>query len=153
MTASREIHMKVVACIVYMSFALLSACASTKESVESIERRNYNSWENEIGYSQVVRAGKTLYVSGIASNKPTLEQQVEEIYSVIARILSDYGLTTGAIVKQVIYTTDIDAYKSLGAVRKRSFAENRYPSSTLVQIERLYDVSHLVEIEVVAHIE
>jgi 2-iminobutanoate/2-iminopropanoate deaminase len=101
-----------------------------------------------------VRAGSTLYISGIASNKPTLEKQVEEIYSTIQRILKDYRLDTSSIVKLVIYTTDIEAYKSLGAAGgKKYFKENAYPSSTLVQIEKLYSKEHIVEIEVVAYIE
>jgi len=100
-----------------------------------------------------VRAGNTLYISGIASNKPTLDEQVREIYQVIALILDDYGLSPDAIVKQVIYTTDIDAYNLLGESRKEIFTRYKYPSSTLVQIERLYDELHQVEIEVVAYIE
>jgi len=33
---------------------------------DKIERKMYNPWEAEIGYSQVVKAGNTVYVSGIA---------------------------------------------------------------------------------------
>jgi 2-iminobutanoate/2-iminopropanoate deaminase len=136
-----------------ISLSAVCACASTINADRVIERKTYNPWENEIGYSQVVKAGNTLYISGIASNKPTLEQQVEEIYSTIQSILNDYDLDTSAIVKQVIYTTDIEAYNSLGAVRKKYFKANAYPSSTLVQIERLYSKEHMVEIEVVAYID
>lgn len=138
---------------IVISLSTVCACASTTNADRVIERKNYNSWENEIGYSQVVKAGNTLYISGIASNEPTLEKQVEEIYLTIQRILSDYGLNTSAVVKQVIYTTDIDAYKSLGSATKKYFKENAYPSSTLVQIERLYSKEHMVEIEVVAYID
>lgn len=120
---------------------------------DKIERKMYNPWEAEIGYSQVVKAGNTLYVSGIASDKPTLEEQVEEIYLLIENTLRDNGLDMSSIVKQVIYTTDIEAFKKLGQVRKKHFKENAYPASTLVQIQRLYAPNHMVEIEVVAYIE
>ena len=129
----------------------LCACASTTSADRMIERKTYNPWEKEIGYSQVVKAGNTLYISGIASNKPTLQEQVEEIYSVFQSILNDYNLDANSIVKQVIYTTDIEAYKSLGTIGKKYFKENAYPSSTLVQVERLYRKEHMVEIEVVAY--
>ena len=119
----------------------------------SIERKNYYPWENEYGYSQVVRAGNTLYISGIASNKPTLDTQIEEIYTYIQRILKDYGVDTSAIVKQVIYTTDIEALKKQTALRKSYFKSNEYPSSTIVQIEKLYEPSHILEVEVVAIIK
>jgi 2-iminobutanoate/2-iminopropanoate deaminase len=127
---------------------MLFCCLATAE--DKIERKIYNPWEAEIGYSQVVIAGNTVYLSGIASDKPTLEEQVREIYSLIQNTLKDNGLGMESIVKQVIYTTDIEAFKKLGKVRKEKFKENQYPSSTLVEVQRLYSPNHMVEIEVVA---
>ena len=123
----------------------LSACADNQ-----IKRKVYNPWEAEIGYSQVVVAGNNVYLSGIASDKPTMEGQVREIYSLIQNTLRDQGLGMEHIVKQVIYTTDIESFKKLGKVRKEKFPNNQYPSSTLVEVKRLYSPNHLVEIEVIA---
>lgn len=123
----------------------LSACADNQ-----IKRKMYNPWEAEIGYSQVVVAGNNVYLSGIASDKPTMEGQVREIYSLIQNTLRDQGLGMEHIVKQVIYTTDIESFKKLGKVRKEKFPNNQYPSSTLVEVKRLYSPNHLVEIEVIA---
>lgn len=123
----------------------LSACADNQ-----IKRKMYNPWEAEIGYSQVVVAGNNVYLSGIASDKPTMEEQVREIYSLIQNNLRDQGLGMEHIVKQVIYTTDIESFKKLGKVRKEKFPNNQYPSSTLVEVKRLYSPNHLVEIEVIA---
>jgi 2-iminobutanoate/2-iminopropanoate deaminase len=123
----------------------LSACADNQ-----IKRKVYNPWEAEIGYSQVVVAGNNVYLSGIASDKPTMEEQVREIYSLIQNTLRDQGLGMEHIVKQVIYTTDIESFKKLGKVRKEKFPNNQYPSSTLVEVKRLYSPNHLVEIEVIA---
>ncbi|MBQ4829484.1 RidA family protein [Alteromonas sp. MMG017] len=110
----------------------------------------YNPWEQDIGYSQVVIAGNNVYLSGIASDKATLEEQVREIYTLIQNTLKDNNLGMESIVKQVIYTTDIEAFKKLGKVRKEKFKGGQYPSSTLVEVQRLYSPNHLVEIEVVA---
>lgn len=115
-----------------------------------IERITYNPWEAEIGYSQVVIAGNTLYLSGIASNKPTMKEQVNDIYSLIQNTLQDNGLGMEHVVKQVIYTTDIESFKNLTTVRKEWFPDGKFPSSTLVEVRRLYSPKHLVEIEVVA---
>ena len=123
----------------------LSACADNQ-----IKRKMYNPWEAEIGYSQVVVAGNNVYLSGIASDKPTMEGQVREIYSLIQNTLRDQGLGMEHIVKQVIYTTDIESFKKLGKGRKEKFPNNQYPSSTLVEVKRLYSPNHLVEIEVIA---
>ncbi|NRA85618.1 MAG: RidA family protein [Gammaproteobacteria bacterium] len=124
---------------------MLSAC-TTKPT---IERKNYYTWENDYGYSQVVKAGNTLYISGIASNKPNFPGQITEIYTYINKILNDYGVDSDAIVRQVIYTTDIEGLQAQTSLRKSFFNENRYPSSSIVQIQRLYDKAHLLEIELV----
>jgi 2-iminobutanoate/2-iminopropanoate deaminase len=143
----RKLNLLIARTILLVSFSCPGIAA------DKIERKMYNPWEAEIGYSQVVKAGNTLYVSGIASDKPTLEGQVEEIYRLIRNTLKANGLGMNSIVKQVIYTTDIEAYKKLGSVVKKHFAENEYPSSTLVEVQRLYGSNHMVEIEVVAYIE
>ena len=133
----------------FISFLLFASCTHK----QTIERKNYYSWENDYGYSQVVKAGNTLYISGIASNKPTLPGQITEIYTYIQTILNDYGVDSDAIVKQVIYTTDIENLKAETALRKSFFNKNKYPSSSIVQIERLYDEEHLLEVEIVAVIQ
>jgi len=130
--------------------SIFAVTSFTTVADNSITRKMYNPWEAEFGYSQVVIAGNNVYLSGIASDKPTMEEQVKEIYALIDNTLRDNGLGMQNIVKQVIYTTDIEEFKKLGHVRKEKFAENQYPSSTLVEVRRLYSPNHLVEIEVVA---
>ena len=134
--------------LLLIGITFLSACAKNK----AVERKHYYSWENDYGYSQVVRTGDTIYISGIASNKPTLPEQIKEIYTYIQRILNDYDVNSDAIVKQVIYTTDIEALKAETSLRKTFFNKNKYPSSSIIQIERLYEKEHLLEVEVVAFI-
>ena len=57
---------------------------------QAIERKNYFPWENDTGYSQVVKSDKTLYISGITSEKETFVEQVDDIYTIIKKILADY---------------------------------------------------------------
>jgi len=125
---------------------LVSACSTTP----SIERKNYYSWENDYGYSQVVKAGNTIYISGIASDKPSFPEQMEEIYKYINQILKDYGVDSDAIVKQVIYTTDIEGMKTHTDLRKAFFNKDKYPSSSIIQVSRLYEKGHFLEVEIVA---
>lgn len=125
---------------------LVSACSTNT----SVERKHYYSWENDYGYSQVVKAGNTIYISGIASDKPDFPEQIEEIYKFINQILQDQGVDSDAIVKQVIYTTDIEGLKAHTELRKSFFNHNKYPSSSIVQVNRLYESGHLLEVEIVA---
>jgi len=125
--------------------AFLFGCAATEQV---IERKNYHSWEDDIGYSQVVAANNTLYISGITSEEATFENQIDDIYNTIKKILADYNVETNAIVKEVIYTTDIEKLKAAIPIRKAHFSD-KYPSSSWVEVKGLWSKSHLLEVEVV----
>lgn len=128
----------------------ISILASVSSTAQNVERKNYYSWESDYGYSQVVKAGNTIYISGIASDKPTFPEQMKEIYKYINKILEDYGVDSDAIVKQVIYTTDIEKMKDHTELRKTFFNKDKYPSSSIVQVNRLYEKGHFLEVEIVA---
>ncbi|GIU05310.1 enamine deaminase RidA [Shewanella sp. c952] len=124
---------------------LLCGCITTNQS---IERKNYFPWENETGYTQVVKNNNTLYISGITSEKVSFENQVDDIYTNIKKILSDYNVGTDAIVKEVIFTTDIEKLKSSIPIRKAHF-DGKYPSASWVEVKRLWSESHFLEVEIV----
>lgn len=124
---------------------LLSGCVTTNQA---IERKDYFPWENDTGYTQVVKNNNTLYISGITSEKVSFESQVDDIYINIKKILSDYNVGTDAIVKEVIFTTDIEKLKSAIPIRKAHF-DGKYPSASWVEVKRLWSESHFLEVEVV----
>lgn len=124
----------------------LFGCVSTSQP---IERKSYFPWESDTGYSQVVKSNNTLYISGITSEKATFENQIDDIYTNIKKILADYNVGTNAIVKEVIFTTDIEGLKKAIPTRKAHF-NGIYPSSSWVEVKRLWSKSHLLEVEIVA---
>jgi 2-iminobutanoate/2-iminopropanoate deaminase len=123
----------------------LFGCATTNHP---IERKNYFPWENDTGYTQVVKSNNTLYISGITSEKETFENQIDDIYTIIKKILADYDVGTNSIVKEVIFTTDIEGLKSAIPTRKAHF-NGKYPSSSWVEVKRLWSKAHLLEVEIV----
>jgi 2-iminobutanoate/2-iminopropanoate deaminase len=125
--------------------ALLCGCATT---TQKIERKNYFPWENDTGYTQVVKTDNTLYISGITSEKVSFKDQVDDIYTNIKKMLADYGVGTEAIVKEVIFTTDIEKLKSAIPTRKAYF-DGKYPSASWVEVKRLWSESHFLEVEIV----
>lgn len=128
-----------------ISVMLLHGCASTQES---IERKNYFPWEDDTGYAQIVKHGNTLYLSGITSEKKRFDDQIDDIYGLIKNMLADHGVGMEAIVKEVIYTTDIEGLKAAIATRKAHF-NGQYPASSWVEVKRLWSPTHLLEVEVV----
>ena len=72
------------------------------------------------------------------------------MYSSLERSLKQYGLTFQHVVKENLYTTDIEAMKQFNYVRKQ-FYKGDFPAATWVQIARLYMPEAKLEIELIAH--
>lgn len=119
-----------------------------------------NSYEKDLGYSQAVLIGKTLYISGsvAADQNGRLEApgdmagQLRAAYSNIRRTLGAHGADFDAVVKETIFTTDMDGLLKATDVRFEFYGKERLPATSWVQVQRLVDAGSLVEIEVVAEL-
>jgi 2-iminobutanoate/2-iminopropanoate deaminase len=109
-------------------------------------------------YSQVARAGNTLYISGqlgidlagelVGPGDATA--QARRAWRNLLAILAHYGATKRNLVKTTTYITHW-AYRPLVAqARDEVFREPPYPPSTLVVVQGLAEPRFLVEIEAVA---
>ena len=132
----------------------LTLCSSTnaKDQVKDkdvIKRYQLGSWEKDIGYSGITQVGKTLYISGVACDGTNMEVAVTSCYKNLTEILNKFQVGTDHIVKENIYTTDIDALIKAIPNRKTFFTNVQYPAATWVQVSRLYNPAHLLEIELV----
>ena len=76
--------------------------------------------EKEIGYAQAVRIGDTLYVSGSlgAGEMPVAMRQS---YDELKQTLAAHGLDFKNVVKENLYTTDLDAVKANKDIRKEYY--------------------------------
>lgn len=105
-------------------------------------------WEDEIGYRQAVRVGNTLYVSGCVGAGPMVDG-LKHAYGTLQKTLAHYGLGFQHVVKENVYTTQIEELKANGAVRREFYGQN-FPAATWVQVARLFQPDHVVEVEIVA---
>lgn len=102
------------------------------------------------GYAQVVKTGNVIYVSGTVALNIT-EADLKRVYKVIEKSLEHYGASLQNVIKETIFTTDMEAMKQLNTVRKQIY-KGDYPSSTWVQVVRLFMPEAKLEIEVVAYL-
>lgn len=100
-------------------------------------------------YAQALRVGDVLYISGTVTTELS-EKGVKQVYAGMERSLKQYGLTFQHVVKENLYTTDIEAMKQLNYVRKQ-FYKGDFPAATWVQIVRLFMPDAKLEVELVAH--
>jgi enamine deaminase RidA (YjgF/YER057c/UK114 family) len=109
-------------------------------------------WEQTIGYSQAVRNGNMLYVSGTvgADNKgqpADLDGQMKKAYAGIQKTLAHYNTDLSHVVMERIYTTDIEALIRSQPTRKQFYGDHA-PAATWVEVKRLYGAADKIEIEI-----
>jgi 2-iminobutanoate/2-iminopropanoate deaminase len=119
-----------------------------------------NGYEKDFGYSQAVLVDKTLYVSGSVAVDAEgrlvapgdMAGQLRAAYTNIRNTLAAHRAEFDEIVKETIYTTDMDALLKASDVRFEYYDKERLPTVSWVQVQRLVDKGFLVEIEVVAEL-
>lgn len=136
-------------------FLLFCFCAfSTAAQTDTIAKKKWH-WggkqaDEQAGYAQAVLVDNILYISGTVGGGD-MAAQLKGVYNGIEHTLKAYGATFQNVVKESLFTTDIEAVKKNNEVRK-AFYKGDYPAATWVQITRLYMPEALVEVEVIAHL-
>ena len=125
---------------------------SASNSKANVSVYHEGAWEQKIGYSQAVRAGHTVYISGAvgADEKgfpKDLESQMKLAYASIRKAMDQYGATFSNVMMERIYTTDMDALIKAQDVRKSIYGA-WLPAATWVEVRRLYSPEAMIEIEV-----
>ena len=127
----------------------LGGCANLhpQQAVRDCYHRDPDA-EAQVGYCHALRVGDMLYVSGTASRGP-MSEAVPRTYAKLQKILADNGLDLQDVVMERVYTTDLDGFIHYQDLRK-PFYNGSFPAATWVQVQRLYDPSFVLEVEVQA---
>jgi enamine deaminase RidA (YjgF/YER057c/UK114 family) len=112
-------------------------------------------WETSVGYSRAVRIGDFIFVSGTtASDKDGQTVSIGDAYGqtqfILCKIesaLKEAGADMSHVVRTRLFVTNIDHWEEIGKAHGEVFASIR-PSATMVEVSRLINPDHLVEIEV-----
>ena len=121
-------------------------------------RQNISSgsaWEAAVGYSRAVRIGNHVWVSGTTATDENgnvvavgdAAAQTRYALQKISRALEAVGATIADVVRTRMFVTDISQWESIGRVHGEYFGDIR-PVATMVEVSKLIDPNHLVEIEV-----
>lgn len=112
-------------------------------------------WEKVVAYSRAVRIGPHVYVSGTtASNSDGTTVAVGDAYQQTAFILrkietalADVGARLSDVARTRMFVTDISRWEEIGRAHGEVFAGIN-PAATMVEVSRLVNPDHLIEIEV-----
>ncbi len=126
------------------------------------ERKNISSgapWESIVGYSRAVRIGNHIWVAGTTATDQAggvvaagdAAGQTRYILERIAAALKEAGATMSDVVRTRMFVVDISQWEAIGRAHGDFFGSVR-PAATMVQVTRLIDPAHLIEIEVDAFV-
>lgn len=117
-------------------------------------------WEQAVGYSRAVRVGPHVFVCGTTASDESgatiapgdAYAQAAYILKKIETALAEVGASLKDVVRTRMFVTDITRWEEIGRAHGEAFC-GIHPAATMVQVSRLINSDHLVEIEVDAVIE
>lgn len=156
---------KIVALFCLFSILFINHSCKNNTGSKQEKKREYEKivivkekwhWDNpakqneSAGYAQVVKAGNTIYISGVPTDDLSPDG-IARLYKTLEECLKSFGATAKDVVKETLYTTDIEAMKKYNEVRKE-FYKGDYPAATWVQVSRLYEPNAKLEVDLIAEI-
>ena len=139
------------------SFAVFIVLVNTNIAAQNndIKKEKWH-WGNALqqdtsaGYVQVVKVENVLYISGAVARDVTPEG-ITRVYQALERSLKSFGATFQNVVKENLYTTDMDAMKRYNDARK-VFYKGDFPAATWMGVSRLFMADAKLEVELIAHL-
>jgi enamine deaminase RidA (YjgF/YER057c/UK114 family) len=113
-------------------------------------------WDNALkqdtsaGYVQVVKVDNVLYISGAVAREVTPEG-ITRVYQALEKSLKSFGATFQNVVKENLYTTDMEAMKKYNYARK-VFYNGDFPAATWMGVARLFMHDARLEVELIAQL-
>ena len=111
-------------------------------------------------FSQAIKVDRPsafVFVSGLTARaadgsvvgEGDIRVQTETVLELLKAILQEAGGGLADVVKVTVYLRNMAHFKEVHEVRGRYFSQP-YPASTMVEVSRLVEPGHLIEIEAVA---
>lgn len=124
---------------------------------------HFDHWEDiqkDFGFSQAVKAGNMVFISGTASLNPDFtvahagdfEAQLRFVYGKIGETLAHFGLDFSHVTREVMYCTDLSLLMNAVPTRKAFYKGGFGPASTAVEVKALILPEVMIEVETTAMI-
>ena len=142
--------------LILLSFVFQFTLLMTIKAQDNTIKKDKWHWGNALkqdtsaGYVQVVKVDNVLYISGAVSREITPEG-ITRVYKALESSLKSFGAGFQNVVKENLYTTDIETMKKYNDARK-VFYNGDFPAATWMQISRLFTQEAKLEVELIAHL-
>jgi 2-iminobutanoate/2-iminopropanoate deaminase len=138
--------------------ALMFCTMAGPLDAQKLQRINPDGLLKAPNYTQIVRAGKLLFIAGQVGVTPDgklvgpgMKEQVDQVLTNLETAIKSQGGDLGNVAKTTVYVTNMDEFRSpdVLALRLQRF-NNKLPTGTLVQVQRLAEPGYKVEIDAIA---
>ncbi|OFV11192.1 translation initiation inhibitor, yjgF family protein [Sphingobacterium sp. HMSC13C05] len=140
--------------LILLPFLLIFSNTFSQEKNIKKEKWHWNNnkmkQDTTAGYCQVLKVDNVLYISGAVTTDLS-PKGIQAVYNDLKASLASFGATFQHVVKENLYTTDIEAMKKYNDVRKK-FYNHDFPAATWIQVQRLYMSDAKLEVELIAHL-
>ncbi|WP_333889168.1 RidA family protein [Sphingobacterium siyangense] len=140
--------------LILLPFLLIFSNTFSQEKNIKKEKWHWNNnkmkQDTTAGYCQVLKVDNILYISGAVTTDLS-PKGIQAVYNDLKASLASFGATFQHVVKENLYTTDIEAMKKYNDVRKKFFNHD-FPAATWIQVQRLYMSDAKLEVELIAHL-
>jgi len=140
--------------LILLPFLLIFSNTFSQEKNIKKEKWHWNKnkmkQDTTAGYCQVLKVDNVLYISGAVTTEIS-PKGIQAVYNNLKASLASFGATFQHVVKENLYTTDIETMKKYNDVRKK-FYNNDFPAATWIQVQRLYMSDAKLEVELIAHL-
>jgi enamine deaminase RidA (YjgF/YER057c/UK114 family) len=139
-------------------FCTLAGPLAGSLRAQQLQRINPDGLQKAPNYTQIVRAGKLLFIAGQLGTTPDgklvgpgMKEQVDQVLSNLEIAVKSQDGDLSNIAKTTVYVTNIDEFHTpeVLALRLKRF-NNKLPTGTLVQVQRLAEPGYKVEIDAIA---
>ena len=113
--------------------------------------------ESEFGYSQAIKSGDLIHVSGQLALDETggfrhaddFAAQLEQTYVNLDKVLNHYGVTRNQVVSQTLYVVNLRQNAAATAAGNLAYFGDHRPASTVLGVTELTFPGQVVEISFV----
>lgn len=155
-------YFKLKSVLLFISLISLTQSIFSQTDSSAFRLQNFSSVASPKGYSHaaIVDLGKSNMIilsgqvpidkNGNLVGKNDFSKQAEQVFKNIKNIMSELGGTMSNVIKIGIYVVNMKDIQALRNVRDKYIDLKNPPSSTLVEVSKLYREDVLLEVEATA---
>lgn len=155
-------YFKLKSVLLFISLISLTQSIFSQTDSSAFRLQNFSSVASPKGYSHaaIVDLGKSNMIilsgqvpidkNGNLVGKNDFSKQAEQVFKNIKNIMSELGGTMSNVVKIGIYVVNMKDIQALRNVRDKYIDLKNPPTSTLVEVSKLYREDVLLEVEATA---